>query len=146
MFNRTNNPNTTYYQNYGGRGIKLEWPTFEEFHKDMFRTYQTHSVKFGERDTTIDRLDNNKNYSKENCRWATRYEQNNNRSFNRKVSYKGEVMNLSQLWAKYKDSNPAIKNLKTFAIRISRGYSISEAIELPTQGKKLRRFKIETIN
>lgn len=61
------------YKDYGGRGIKISksWVnSFESFLKDM-----------GERPKgkTIDRIDNNKGYNKNNCKWSTRKEQNNNK-------------------------------------------------------------------
>lgn len=62
------NKNNHHWSVYGGRGIGIEesWLVFENFLKDM-----------GERpkDTTIDRIDNNKGYSKDNCKWSTIYEQ-----------------------------------------------------------------------
>jgi hypothetical protein len=115
MKQRCNNRNNECYKNYGGRGIKVckEWNKFENFYKDM-----------GDRpkNTTIDRTDNNGNYCKENCRWATWIEQANNRRNNKIIKINNQNKTLTQ-WCK-------IYNLKygTINTRIIRGWTIEKAL------------------
>ena len=72
MKSRCSNKNSDVWVNYGGRGISYtsDWETFERFLSDM-----------GERPKgkTLDRIDNNGNYVKSNCKWSTRSEQNMNK-------------------------------------------------------------------
>ena len=68
------------YKYYGGNGIKVceRWIQFINFRNDMNNSYLLHLKKFGEKDTTIDRINNRLGYSKENCRWVTTKEQHAN--------------------------------------------------------------------
>ena len=68
-----------HYDRYGGRGIKCEWKSYEEFKKDMYESYCKHVELYGEKNTTIDRIDVNGNYCKDNCKWSTPREQSFNR-------------------------------------------------------------------
>jgi len=105
------------YKDYGGRGITVcdEWRnSFEQFAKDM-----------GEPPTkkhSIDRIDNNKGYSKENCRWATPKQQANNTRLTTFITYKNETKSLSE-WTK-------ISKLRkgTIITRLRRGWTIEKAL------------------
>lgn len=94
MKKRCNNVNHNRYKNYGGRGIKYDpsWEKFLNFANDMFSTY--------EESLQLDRINNNGNYSKENCRWITPREQHNNRSDNRFIDFMGILDTISN-WERF---------------------------------------------
>lgn len=101
ILKRCNNKNSKTYYYYGARGIKCLWSSFEEFRDDMYESYLDHVKESGEKQTTLDCIDSNGNYSKENCRWATWKEQANNRGNGRYVTVGGECMTVAQASDRY---------------------------------------------
>lgn len=104
---RCNNSNCHNYHRYGGRGIKVDpsWGDFNAFYSDM-----------GPRPTpghTIERLDNNGDYSPTNCVWATRKEQANNTSTNHLITIHGQTKTRAQ-WCEHFGKSP-----QTVATRIN---------------------------
>ena len=89
---RCYNKNSKFYKNYGGRGIVVEWENAEAFYQDMKNSYIE--------GLEVDRIDNDGNYSKQNCRWATRKQQANNRRTNKVIEYMGETKTLAQ-WIEF---------------------------------------------
>lgn len=90
MKKRCLNTNYEYYKDYGGRGISIsdEWMSFANFYNDMGDKPEGMS---------IDRVDNNGGYCKENCRWATTKEQGNNKRNTVYVVYNGEIISIGNL-------------------------------------------------
>lgn len=116
MKNRCNNPKTSDYRYYGGRGIRVckRWDTsYAAFLEDM-----------GERPSsehTIERIKNDCGYSPSNCKWATRAEQGSNTSQVRRITYKGVTKSLSQ-W-----SRDLGIHIMTLHQRLARGWSVERA-------------------
>lgn len=91
---RCTNSNDPRYAMYGGRGIAIckEWLDFIPFMKWSYENGFSDGCKL-----SIDRIDNNKGYSPDNCRWTTNEVQQNNKSDCRYITYKGVRMTVTQL-------------------------------------------------
>lgn len=120
------------YHRYGGRGITVcdRWlESFENFLEDMGkRPSHIHS---------IDRINNDGNYEPSNCRWATKLEQDNNRSTCIKLISNGEEHTISE-WARKLNTVG-----ETIRCRLKRGWSIDEAVNTPI-GMKPKKYKKQT--
>jgi hypothetical protein len=91
--NRCENPKAKGYKNYGGRGIQFLYDSFEEFLEDVGKKPEPSSEYW------IERIDNNKNYEKGNCKWATITKQCRNKRNNIWIDYQNQSMCL-QDWSK----------------------------------------------
>ena len=101
MKDRCTNPNNQYYHRYGGRGIHYwyTWQSFEVFAVWAFSNgYEEH--------LTLDRIDNDGDYTPFNCRWVTTREQNRNTSRVRYIEYQGKTQLISD-WARELGITPA---------------------------------------
>ncbi len=123
MKQRCNNPKCESYENYGARGISYceRWEQFENFIEDMGRRPND--------DYTLERKENNGNYNKGNCVWATRVEQARNFRSNVILEFNGQKKCISEWGEIY-----GVKH-DTISSRIERGWSIEAAITTPPNQK-----------
>jgi hypothetical protein len=118
MKKRCYNKNYKYFKYYGGRGIRVctYWKSsFPNFLADM-----------GERPDglTLDRIDNDSDYTPENCRWATRRMQSNNTRHNRFITHNGLTLTLAQ-WNRRLNGSTIVQD------RIKNGWSEKRAVTEP---------------
>lgn len=115
MRHRCNDDNNRHY---GAKGIKVceEWNDFINFKSWSLSQGYTDSL-------TIDRINGDKGYSPDNCRWVDNYVQHNNQSNNKYIIFNGEVKTVAQ-WAKELNLNP-----QTLYSRLNRGWSVDKALE-----------------
>jgi hypothetical protein len=128
MLKRTTCITDISYIYYGAREIKVcdEWQNFENFMRDMYPSYLEHCEKYGEGNTSIERIDNDKGYNKENCKWATCAEQSSNRRHVKKYEINGEMLTVPEIAQRY--------NLEysTVHYRIKNNWPLHKVIE-PTK-------------
>lgn len=132
IISRCTNKKNTNYQKYGGRGITVtnRWMIFKNFLEDMGRRpSQVHS---------IDRVNNSLGYFKENCRWATKEEQNDNRRNTLFVFVSG----IATPGAKVARENNI--PVSVFQKRIKAGWSVEMACKTPVRAKKPNKPRLKT--
>jgi hypothetical protein len=125
MISRCYNPNNKHYKNYGaiGRTVCDRWlESFENFFEDMGECPEG---------MTLERIDNTMGYFKENCKWATCKEQNNNRRDNVWIEHAG-VRRTRIQWARYLGLP-----VGTLRWRLDNGWSLERALTNPINNKRI---------
>lgn len=122
MLSRCQRKNNSAFAHYGGRGISVcdEWRAFDGF----LRWSLANGYREG---LSIDRIDNDKGYCPDNCRWETMKVQANNRRYTLKAEYNGEIRTVAE-WA----DTYGIK-YATLRKRLKSGWSIDAALQTPTR-------------
>ena len=117
MLYRTTDPKNHSYSRYGGRGIVVcdRWRSFDLFYEDMGDNYLP--------GLSIDRKDNSKGYYPENCRWATRKEQANNRITSKMFTLEGVTKTLAQ-WIDQSSIKPSTVRQRLYCY----GWTIEKAL------------------
>lgn len=131
---RCDNQNSKEFMNYGGRGITYQsnWKDFVNFKQDMYDAYLEHCKQFGEDNTSIDRKDNSKGYSKKNCKWSTVKEQQRNTRYNKYLIIDGEKILLSDAAVKYGIDR------STLGKRLKSGWNHKKAIVPPKNKESVK--------
>lgn len=123
IIQRCTNINYIEYRYYGGRGITVckRWRKFENFLEDMGETPKGHQV---------DRINNDGNYCKSNCRWVTPKQNSRNRRNNHMLTFNGKTLCISA-WSE-------VVNIAstTILMRIRRGWTTTRALTAHVKTKK----------
>ena len=124
MRKRCENPKSKSYCDYGEHGIKVcdKWKTFENFYDDMHATYSD--------DLTIERVDNSKGYSPENCKWIPKSEQSLNKTDNVNLTLDGETHCAAEMARRYNIP------YKTLMFRLKSGWETEKSLKTPVKKQK----------
>lgn len=119
MRQRCNNPNSDSWRKYGGRGIRVcrRWDDFAAFARD---------VGARPKGASLDRVDNDGNYTPGNTRWATPIEQAANTRRANKVTYAGKMLTLAA-WA----TRTGLRHA-TLLRRLTAGWPVEAMLRVPT--------------
>ncbi len=130
MKNRCNNPKYEKFHRYGGRGIKCDYEYLIDFYDDFYDMYLKHVADYGANNTTVERINTDGNYTKDNIRFATYQEQARNTSSNRSI----KITDISNGYNYYFNSigyGAEYLNLN----RSSVDYNLLKSTSFPLQGK-----------
>ena len=125
---RCNNPSDPAYHNYGGRGIGYapEWDDYMAFHKWAYENGYKQDVGL-----TLERIDVNKGYTPENCCWADRKRQSNNKRNNLFFTINNVTHTLAEWCELYEVPYGRVE------VRVQKlGWDIEEALTIPAFGKR----------
>lgn len=133
MKRRCNNPNIEHYEYYGGKGVTYdkEWESIDGFKVDMLPTWK--------KGLTLDRIDVDGNYQKDNCRWITMKEQCYNRTNNRYITIDGETKALTE-WSELSGVP-----VSTIHCRVDRGVSGVDLIQKNPRPISLKQSGVQGI-
>lgn len=162
MIQRCYNKNHPHYDNWGGRGIKVcdEWLCdYQEFRKWAFSTgYDENKDR---KSQSLDRINNNRNYCPQNCRWATAIEQANNKRPKKKgTGYKYNwtfegitksaedwcaIFNVSVPMVMYRVNKKGMKPFDALISPVTRGKNVyditpEQVIELKEKGMTIKQI------
>jgi hypothetical protein len=114
---RCENSNNANFADYGGRGIKFLYTSFEQFFADL-----------GPKPPglTVERINNNGHYQPGNCRWATRLEQGSNKRNNRLLVAFGRIQILSQWAREYGIAVPTLHDRLSSGIPLEHALTVSD--------------------
>jgi len=132
ILGRCINHNDDSYFRYGGRGIFVcrEWiESFKNFYDDMGEEYYKMAKIYGEENISINRIDNNDGYYKENCEWATKKEQQNNQRGNIIVNINNQKYTLFEAYTNFAIPSLSYTLVRTRYIRLH--WNIIDALTTP---------------
>ena len=122
MIRRCENPKAPDYYRYGALGISVcgEWHDLSTFLEWAY----SHGWEEG---LTLDRINNEGNYCPENCRWADKYTQCNNKRTNKFIEFKGEIKTVAEFSREF-----GIPVYNVYS-RLSNGWTVEDALTKPIQ-------------
>lgn len=126
MIRRCYDETDLQYSYYGGKGIKI----CNEWHNSLKSFYEWALNNGYDDNLTIERIDYNKNYCPENCKWIPKSEQSRNTTRNRIYEWKGQSLTVAEI--------SRIENISQFTLycRLNKGMSIQEAVAMSISKKE----------